>query len=322
MINNKSICAVIPCFNARDHILNVVKNMPPWVDSIIIVDDHCPAGTGECVREYCPDARITIIRHDKNQGVGGACLTGFNAAKKQGHDIIIKMDGDDQMDPSYITRLLNPLIEGIADYAKGNRFYHINALKSMPVNRRIGNLGLTLLTKFSSGFWHISDPTNGFVALHSSILDILSPERLSKRYFFETSLLIQLNIIGATVCDVPIPARYGNEKSSLKIRKVLLEFPFRLMLGLIKRIVWKYFIYNVNGSTVLFTLGTMLTAAGGWFGAYKWIKGYENSQFQSAGTVALALLPVIVGIQMLLQAMLLDIVDKPAIPLHRVIKDK
>ncbi|MDF9828230.1 dolichol-phosphate mannosyltransferase [Ereboglobus sp. PH5-10] len=321
MLNKNKIAIIIPCYKVRARILTVIATIPTWVDSIFAIDDCCPEKTGDFLKLNCRDERLTVIYNESNQGVGGACTAGFTAALKHGCDIIIKMDGDGQMDPAYLRRLIHPIESGLADFTKGNRFYHLNELQSMPLVRRIGNIGLTLLTKFASGFWHISDPTNGYLALHSSILNMFSSKRLAKRYFFETSLLVHMNIINAVACDVPIPAKYDNEHSSLSIGKSLVEFPVKLIMSLINRIILKYFIYNVNATTVLLTLGTMLCAGGGLFGGYRWILGEVNSQAQTAGTVALAFLPIILGTQMLLQAILLDIMDKPVIPLHKIIKD-
>ncbi len=248
-------------------------------------------------------------------------LTGFRVALADRHTIIVKMDGDGQMDPLYLRRLLNPIVDGSADFTKGNRLFDLVALRQMPRIRRIGNLGLTLLTKFASGQWHISDPTNGYFAIHSTALRFINFNRLAKRYFFETSLLIQLNIVRAVSIDVPIPARYSDENSSMNICRIFLTFPSRLFIGLIQRLLWRYFIYDINAVTVLLFFGSLFAAGGVAFGAYRWIIGAMANTFQSSGTVALALLPIILGFQMLLQALLLDVVDKPAVPLSRLIRD-
>ena len=322
MINNNKIAVVIPCYKVRSHILQVIETMPVWVDSIIVVDDCCPMQTGKFLEQNSSDKRLKILYHKINQGVGGAVITGYRMASDDGCDIVVKMDGDGQMDPMYLNRLLSPLVSGRSDYVKGNRFYHLDSLTKMPLLRRIGNIGLTLLTKISSGFWRISDPTNGYTAIHSSLLEIMSLDQLSRRYFFETSMLIQLNIIGATAVDIPMPARYGSEISSLRISKVLFQFPFLLIRGFFRRLIWKYFIYNVNATTALLVMGSLLAVGGGGFGLYRWIIGTSHGQLQTAGTVALALLPLIIGILMLLQAMLLDIMDRPDMPLHKLISDQ
>ena len=201
------VAVIIPCYRVSRHILDVIAGIPPWVTGIYAVDDCCPEGTGDLLASQCKDARLRILRHSANQGVGGATCTGYAAALADGFEIMVKMDGDGQMDPNLLPRLVNPITGGLADFTKGNRLFDFKALRQMPRARRFGNLGLTLLTKAASGFWHISDPTNGYTAIHRSALRLINLDRLSRRYFFETSLLIHLNIVRAVAVDVPIPAR-------------------------------------------------------------------------------------------------------------------
>jgi len=315
------LAVVIPCFRVSRHILGVIATIPPWIEGIYAVDDCCPEHTADLLAAQCHDPRLRIVRHTINQGVGGATCSGYKAALHDGFDIVVKMDGDGQMNPDYLPRLVNPLIEGKADYTKGNRFYDFRALRQMPLLRRVGNLGLTLLTKGASGFWHVADPTNGYTAIHRSALQLVNLDRVSSRYFFETSMLIHLNIIRAVATDVPIPARYGDEKSSLSIWKALFAFPPRLVRGFFQRLIWRYFIYDINAVTILFVTGGLLFGSGIGFGLYRWWVGQITGQFQSTGTIALSLLPGILGFQMLLQALLLDVVDKPMAPLSNLLKD-
>jgi len=319
---NETIAVVIPCFRVARSILDVVRTLPSWVDAVYCVDDACPEKSGQLVCAEIHDPRVRVLFHERNQGVGGAVITGFNAALAAGHGIIVKVDGDGQVDPGLLPRLLHPIVSGAADFSKGNRFYDLQALRQMPPVRRIGNFGLTLLTKVASGHWHISDPTNGFVAVHHVALRMVNLQKLSRSYFFETSLLIQLNIIRAVVAEVPMPARYGAEQSSLSVWRTLAGFPPKLAAGLLRRLLWRYFIYDINAVTVLLFVGSLSLAGGAAFGFYRWHEGVIAGQVQTTGTVALALLPVIIGIQMLLQAWLLDIVDKPAAPLSSRIRDK
>jgi dolichol-phosphate mannosyltransferase len=315
------VAVIIPCYRVARHILDVIAGIPQWVTGIYVVDDCCPEKTGDLLASNCKDARLHILRHSVNQGVGGATCTGYAAALADGFEILVKMDGDGQMDPAFLPRLVNPITSGLADFTKGNRLYDFRALRQMPRKRRLGNLGLTLLTKAASGFWHISDPTNGYTAIHKSALKLINLERLSKRYFFETSLLIHLNIIRAVAVDVPIPARYGSEQSSLNVWKALLEFPPQLVWGLAQRIVRRYFIYDVSAVTILIVAGVAVTSLGVAFGAYHWVLGALSGQLQSSGTVAIAMLLIIVGFQMLLQAIVLDVIDKPLFPLANLLRD-
>ncbi len=320
-MSRETIAVIIPCYRVSRHVLAVLRGLPPWVDAIYCVDDACPEHSGERIRAEFSDPRLHLLFHERNQGVGGAMVTGYAAALADGHGIIVKMDGDGQMDASYLPRLLNPILAGQADFTKGNRLFDLHALKQMPLVRRIGNIGLTLLTKIASGHWQISDPTNGFIAVHRTALQMLNMRKLSRRYFFETSMLIQLNIIRAVAMEVPMPARYGTESSSLNVWRSLLGFPPKLGLGLLRRLLWRYFIYDVNAVTILLLIGTLTLAGGTAFGLYRWHLGLVEGHAQTTGTVALALLPVIVGFQMLLQALLLDVVDRPLTPLSTRLRD-
>ena len=316
-IRNPSIAVIIPCYGASAHILSVLNAIPPIVNNIYVIDDCCPDKTGAIVETNCTDKRVKVVFHDRNRGVGGATITGFKAALNAGADILVKVDGDGQMRLEYLEDLINPITKGLADFAKGNRFFDLEALRTMPVSRRVGNFGLSLLTKFASGNWHISDPTNGYFAVHESSLRRLSLSRLDNRYFFETSLLIQLNIIRSSLIDIPIPALYGNEKSNLKISRTLVEFPIKLGKGLFHRIIWRYFIYDVNAVSLFLILGFALGSGGTAFGIIRYIYGINTNTFQSAGTVALSFLPIILGVMMILEAILLDIIDTPRVAIQQ-----
>jgi hypothetical protein len=247
-------------------------------------------------------------------------ITGYEAALQSDAEVIVKMDGDGQMDARFLARLIAPLLTGKADFAKGNRFFDLRALRSMPLTRRIGNFGLTLLTKATSGFWHLSDPTNGYFALRRGALGLVNFHLLDLRYFFEISLLVQLNVVRAVAIDVPIPAIYADENSSLNPMRALFSFPIKLLGGFIHRIWWRYFIYDINIVSVFLVAGLIMFLGGGAFGAYRWSANVEAGSNQSAGTVALAMMPMILGFQMLLQAMVLDVMDKPAAPVSTILE--
>ena len=300
------LAIVIPCYRVKDHIAEVVRGLPPMIDLIVAVDDCCPQRSGEHLKMTVTDPRLRVLFHKVNQGVGGATLTGYVAAMKEGAEILVKMDGDGQMDAQYLPRLLQPLWQRRADFTKGNRFFDLVALRQMPLVRRVGNFGLTLLTKAASGYWHISDPTNGYTAVHAAALRLLNLDRLHRRYFFETSMLIQLNIVRAVAYDVPIPARYGNETSSLQVSRVLMDFPPKLVGGFCQRLLWRYFIFDVSAVSFLLVCGVMLTAFGVGFGSFHWFLAGTRGVTTDAGTVGIAIMVTIVGIQMLLQAVLLD----------------
>jgi glycosyltransferase involved in cell wall biosynthesis len=314
------VAVVLPCYRVREKIVGVVESLIGRVDYIIAVDDQCPEKSGEWLREQCKHASVQVLFHAENQGVGGAMITGYEAALATGAEVIVKMDGDGQMDSRFLGRLIAPLVMGKADFAKGNRFFDLRALRAMPRTRRIGNFGLTLLTKAASGFWHLSDPTNGYFALRRGALGLVNFHLLDRRYFFEISLLVQLNVVRAVAIDVPIPAIYGDENSSLNPMRALVTFPGKLLRGFVHRIWWRYFIYDINIVSIFLMAGLLLFFGGGIFGAWRWSANVAEGVNQSAGTVALAMLPMLLGFQMLLQAMVLDVMDKPDQPVSEVLE--
>jgi len=314
------IAVVIPCYRVREKIIGVITDAQQFADYIFAVDDRCPEKSGELVRERFPnDPQVTVLAHEINQGVGGAMITGYKAALETDAEVIVKMDGDGQMDARYLPRLVSPLVNGKADFSKGNRFFDLRALQSMPPVRRVGNFGLTLLTKAASGFWHVSDPTNGYLAVRRNALQLVNFHLLDKRYFFEISFLVQLNVVRAVAIDIPIPAKYADEQSSLNPMRALVGFPGKLFGGLCHRIWWRYFIYDINIVTVFLIIGTLLFLGGAIFGAVRWAENFSHPNNQSAGTVALAMLPMILGFQMLLQAVVLDMMDKPSEPVSDIL---
>ena len=314
----EKIAVIIPCFRVRESLLEVVRNALKVADYVFAIDDSCPERSCDGLEESVGDPRLRVLRHERNQGVGGAVITGFAAALKTDAGIFVKMDGDGQMEHRWLPRLVEPLLLGHADFTKANRFYDLAALGTMPAVRRLGNFGLTFLAKAASGFWNISDPTNGYLAIRRGALEILNFQRLHKRYFFEIGLLVQLNIIRAVVRDVPIPARYNNEPSSLDPLKMLFSFPPKLFLGLASRVWWRYFIYDINMVTLFLVTGGLLFLGGAGFGTIKWAENFATDGNHPAGTIALAILPVVMGFQLLLQALVLDVMDKPDEPLSNL----
>jgi len=313
-LHGERIAVVIPAYRVARHIEKVLAGVPDFVERIIVVDDAGPDDTAARV-ERLSDPRITLIRHDANRGVGGAMKSGFVEAIDSGMDIVVKMDGDDQMDPAAMGRLLAPLIAGRADMAKGNRYQDFASLKKMPTIRIIGNAGLTFLIKMASGYWSMFDPTNGYFAIRTGTLARMSMNRLPDRYFFESGFLVQLGIIGAVVEDVAIPARYGDEESSLSVSRTLFEFPPRLIWGMMRRVFWRYFVYDFSAVSLFLLTGFPLLIGGAWYGYHGWMAGIRAGKPATAGTVMLAAMPLIIGFQLLIQALVVDIQNVPRTPL-------
>lgn len=305
------IAVVIPCYNVARHVDAVVRAVPSIVRTIIAVDDASVDETA-AVLARCADPRLVIVRQASNGGVGSAMLAGYRAALERGADVCVKLDGDGQMDQRLLPALVAPLVSGEADFAKGNRFRDIDALAAMPRIRLLGNGVLSFLTKLVSGYWSVFDPTNGYTAISASTLRRMDLSRIAARYFFETSMLIELNIQDAVVHDVEMPARYGDERSQLSVGHAAATFPFLLIRGLGRRFFWRYMIRDFTAVTVCVLAGIPALAFGVIFGVYHWWQSIATGHTASAGTVLLAALPIILGFQCLLTAFVLDIVAQPA----------
>lgn len=307
-----NIAAVIPCYRVEREIQAVLHGLPKYIQHIIVVDDASPDSTSEIVAAVAKkDKRVTLIRHESNQGVGGAMVTGFRKALELGAQIVVKVDGDGQMDTTRLPELIAPLIQGQADYTKGNRFRDFQSLQQMPLIRRIGNMGLGFLSKAATGYWNLFDPTNGFVAIRSEVLSQLPLKGIDKSYYFETSMLANLYLLGAVVKDVPMPARYRSEVSNMLIHRILFQFPPKLFRTLVKRVILKNFIYDFTMGSVYVLVGTPLFLFGLIFGIVKWIQYASLNIPAPTGTVMLPTLSVLLGIQFLLAAIENDLRSTP-----------
>lgn len=311
-----NIAAVIPCYRVEREIQPVLQTVPRYIKHVIVVDDASPDSTADLVTASAKkDRRISLIRHPSNRGVGGAMVTGYRKALELGAQIVVKVDGDGQMDMDHLPSLLIPLIEGHADYAKGNRFRDFASLQKMPLIRRIGNMGLGFFAKAATGYWNLFDPTNGFNAIRAEPLAQLPLDRIDRTYYFETSMLANLYLLGAVVKDVPMPARYRGEVSSLLIHRVLFEFPPRLFVTFIRRLLLKNFIYDFSMGSIYLLTGLPLLLFGLTFGVYKWIQYASLGIPAPTGTVMLPTLSVLLGIQLLLSAVEIDLRSVPNEPL-------
>lgn len=312
------IAIVIPCFRVAGQIEQVLRDVENEAAWIICVDDGCPENSGNIVETLFGDQEhIYVVRHDRNMGVGAAVVTGYRKAIELGAEIIVKIDGDGQMDSRQIGRLVLPIVQGEADYSKGNRFFSPENIAKMPFSRIIGNIGLSFLSKASSGYWGVFDPTNGFTAIHAKIVDTLPLDKISRRYFFETDLLFRLNTLRAVVVDIPMDSIYAEERSSLNILHSLATFPFLHAVNFSKRIVYNYFVRDFNIASINLVLGIAMLFFGFVFGVTNWLEAIEESKFASAGTVMLAGLPIIVGVQLILSFLSYDMASQPADPIHK-----
>lgn len=322
IVIRRIVAVVIPCYRVKDQILSVIEKIGSEVAFIFIVDDCCPENSGQYVATYCSDSRVKVIFHRENRGVGGATITGILAALSSNATIIVKVDGDGQIDPRLIPRIIFPITRGLADYAKGNRFYAPESLTLMPRARKIGNLGLSFLTKLSSGYWSVFDPTNGFFAIHSRVAALLNFKKIDQRYYFESDMLFRLNLIDAVVCDVPMNAKYDDEKSSLVVSAAFLEFLKKNIRNFFKRIIYSYFLKDFNTGSLALIFGTTLGIFGMFFGGLKWIASVNSGTTASAGTVMLAALTLGLGVNLIVAFINFDMNRKFSIPLHLRVMDE
>lgn len=319
MFAGNRIAVVLPCYRSRRQVLGVIKSLPAFVDHIIIVDDACPDDTGEHVAANFVDPRLIVVEHADNQGVGGAMVSGYQAAIAAGADVVVKIDSDGQMDPALMPSFLQPIVDGVADYTKGNRFFELESLRDMPRVRLFGNAALSLVNKFSSGYWDVMDPTNGYTAIHTKVLKRLPLAKLAKRYFFESDMLFRLGTMRAVVVDIPMEARYQDEVSNLRVSNVLLDFPGKYLTRFMKRMFYAYLLRDFNAGSVQLLLGFALLAAGGTFGAWNWLQSIVTGVPATSGTVMLAAMPVLLGGHLLIGAMNYDIASVPKRCLHRAL---
>lgn len=314
-----SIAVVIPCFKEKAHILDVISKIGAEVSQIIVVDDACPDNTGTFVEENCEDARVSVLFHEKNQGVGGATLTGYREAIGLKAEIIVKIDGDGQMDPSQIEAISRPVAKGRADYAKGNRFYNPSGVSQMPRLRLLGNLILSFGSKMSSGYWQIFDATNGFTAIHARVAEQLPFDKIDKGYFFESDILFRLNIARAVVSDVPMDSHYGNETSSLRVSRILWKFMRKHLSNLSRRIFYSYFLRDFTVASIELVFGIILVAFGLIFGGSEWYGNLLTGIPATPGTVIIAALPLLVGSQLLISFINFDVSNQPRVPLQQLL---
>ncbi len=317
-LSKYNLAVVIPAYRVERELGGVLDSIPAYVRHVIVVNDASPDGTARVIDEAARrDGRISVVTHPQNRGVGGAMLSGYQKALELGAQIVVKLDGDGQMSPEDIPALVAPLVSGQADFTKGNRFRDFIALTQMPFARRLGNVGLSFLAKVATGYWNCFDPTNGFLALRSEVLERLPLERIHKSYFFEISQLSQLYLLGACLRDVPLPARYASETSSLSIARVLVEFPPRLLAIFLRRLLLHYFLYDFSMGSIYLLAGLPLFLFGLVFGSFEWVHYASRNIPAPTGTVMLATLTVILGIQFLLSAISIDLQSVPREPLSK-----
>lgn len=317
-LSRPRIAVVIPCYRAAGSIGAVVREIPADVWRIYCVNDASPDDTVAAIETAAArDDRVRLLSRETNGGVGAAVVDGFRAAIADGAAIIIKIDSDGQMDPAYIPHFAAPIADGEADFVKGNRFFALERVTRMPKKRIVGNAGLSFITKLSTGYWDIFDPTNGYVAIHADVAQLLPLEKLHRRYFFESDLLFRLGTLRARVIELPIEAVYGAETSHLSELRCLATFPFLHARNFWKRLFYNYFLRNFSTASISLVAGLFLCVFGLGFGAVHWLESLRTGQVATAGTVMFSALPLLIGIQFVLNFLSQDVALTPSTAIHR-----
>ncbi len=257
MYFEKTVCVVVPAFNEARQIGRVLETMPDIVDRIVVVDDASRDQTVATVESYClTNQRLVLIKHASNQGVGGAIASGYKWARDNDMDVAVVMAGDGQMNPDDLSKLLDPVICGQADYAKGNRLFTGEAYQKIPRVRYFGNAFLSLLTKIASGYWHIADSQSGYTAINKTALHTINWDRMYKRYGQPNDLLVRLNVADMRVIDVAIDPVYNiGEESGIKIKKVFFTISWLLIKMFFWRMKEKYVIRDFHPLIFFYFLG-------------------------------------------------------------------
>lgn len=311
------LAVIIPCYKVTRHIMAVIDSMPKIVERIYAVDDCCPDKSGEFILANNKDPRVKVLFNEKNKGVGGAVMAGYRAAIADKMHIAVKVDGDGQMDPALIPEFIEPILSGEADYTKGNRFYNLEEIHQMPKVRLFGNAVLSLLNKLSSGYWDVFDPTNGYTAIHVDVLKKMPFQKISERYFFESDMLFRLNTLRAKVVDIPMDAHYGDEESQLKIGKIIGDFAKKNIKNTFKRIFYNYFLRDMSVASIELVIGFFLLTFGVCYGVFHWVNSAQEGVITPTGTVMLAVLPIVIGVQLMLSFLAFDISNVPRRRIHK-----
>jgi glycosyltransferase involved in cell wall biosynthesis len=305
MLEGKRVAVVVPAFDEERLVGETIRGIPEFVDRILVVDDASRDGTIDAV-EAVGDPRVRVIRHEHNAGVGSAIATGYRHALEEDTDVTCVMAADNQMDPSELHGLVEPVARGEVDYAKANRLVSGEAWKVIPRTRYLGNAVLSLLTKIASGYWHVADSQAGYTALSLSALRRLDLGALYPRYGFPNDLLVHLNVQNASVRDVPSRPIYDvGQQSGIKLRSVVPRISWLLYKGFWWRMGQKYVIRDFHPLVFFYVFGLLMLAVGLLLGLVELVLRIAGNAITPATIVLVAVL-VIAGLQMTLFAMWFD----------------
>jgi glycosyltransferase involved in cell wall biosynthesis len=307
MYRNLKVAAILPCYNEEKLIAKTIETLPDFVDEIIAVDDQSKDGTWKVIQKIAKtNKRVRAIHHTNNTGIGGAYVSGFEYALKNNVDLIFTMAGDAQCNQDYMSNMADSLLDNDVDYVKANRFVHLEELKQMPRFRRIGNTFITILTKFATGYYTIFDSQNGYGVFKRKTLENLPFEHIGRRYDYENTLLIALAIMNAKVRDEAVPAIYGDEESTIPVFRTSLRALSVVWKGFWKRIYYKYILVNFHPIALFLILSLFLSLIGIGFALFIVIDRIVNDASPTTGSVMLAVLPLILGFQLFLTSITMD----------------
>jgi len=305
MLEGKRVAVVVPAHDEEALIGPTIAGIPAFVDRIFVVDDASTDATVERVAAV-DDPRVTLIRHDRNEGVGASIVSGYQAALAERVDVTCVMAGDNQMDPDELAAIAGPVARGEVDYAKANRLFTGQAWQLIPHNRYLGNAVLSMLTKIASGYWHVADSQAGYTALGLQTLELLDLDRIYPRYGFPNDMLVHLNVVNARVRDVQSRPIYGvGERSGIRIRRVVPRMSWLLLKGFFWRMREKYVIRDFHPLVFFYALGFLMGALGFALGVLETVLRFMGNDV-SVGTVVLVALLLIFGVQFTLFAMWFD----------------
>jgi len=311
MYNGKTVCVIVPAYNEAKKISETLTTIPDWVDRVIAIDDKSKDTTLEEMKKLVSSiSKLRIIALPTNSGVGYALATGYKESIAESFDISVVMDGDGQMDPNELDRLVEPITLGQTDMSKGNRFYSSESFRSMPLIRVIGNVALGLLNKIGSGYWSIVDPQNGYIAISNKTLRTLNLDKMVHGYSFQNDFLCKLRLIDARILDVNIPARYLDEVSTLKIVPTSISILRTLSRGFLRRVFIKNFLWSFSISSLAFILALMLGLMSLLSGVWV-IYTSRGSLTQTAGTVTFVALLFLSSLALSLTWLVLDVLSEP-----------
>lgn len=308
MYENQIIGVVVPAYNEEKLIGRTIDTIPDFVDRVIVVDDGSYDATVERIQERVAQQpeRVILIQHEVNQGVGSTIITGHRRALEEGVDVVAVMAGDAQMDPRELPQVLDPVVEGQIDYAKGNRFASGEAWLRMPKARYFANAGLSMFMKIASGYWHVADPQCGYTAISRHALEMLNLDQIAKGYQFENSMLIHLNVHNLRVVDVPVMPVYGiGEQSGINHLWALAAFSVYLVSVFFWRLKEKYIIRDFHPLVFFYSFGLLFFLVGLLLGLY--LVAYRLLQGPVQATSALFATSLFMsGLQFLMFAMWFD----------------